>query len=177
MFRSIKARPGYRRLESLVERVNRLESEITRLSDSELRAKTLTFRKRYRDGESLDALLPEAFAAVREAAKRLLGQRHVDVQMIGGAVLHQGKIAEMATGEGKTLTAVLSAYLNALSGDKVHVVTVNDYTREEDFSEANLVLTCLGDPDGERCVVLANRCGAVVDGWFTVAALDKVLMA
>jgi len=131
-------------MESLVERVNRLESEITRLSDSELRAKTLTFRKRYRAGESLDALLPEAFAVVREAAKRTLGERHVDVQIIGGVALHQGKIAEMATGEGKTLTAVLSAYLNALSGDKVHVVTVNDYLAKRDRNWMGPIYEFLG---------------------------------
>jgi preprotein translocase subunit SecA len=140
----IKKRWDYRRMESLVERVNRLESEITRLSDSELRAKTLTFRKRYRAGESLDALLPEAFAVVREAAKRTLGERHVDVQIIGGVALHQGKIAEMATGEGKTLTAVLSAYLNALSGDKVHVVTVNDYLAKRDRNWMGPIYEFLG---------------------------------
>jgi preprotein translocase subunit SecA len=140
----IKKRWDYQRMESLVERVNRLESEITRLSDSELRAKTLTFRKRYRAGESLDALLPEAFAVVREAAKRTLGERHVDVQIIGGVALHQGKIAEMATGEGKTLTAVLSAYLNALSGDKVHVVTVNDYLAKRDRNWMGPIYEFLG---------------------------------
>jgi preprotein translocase subunit SecA len=140
----IKKRWDYRRLESLVERVNRLESEITRLSDSELRAKTVTFRKRYRTGESLDALLPEAFAVVREGSKRTLGQRHVDVQIVGGAVLHQGKIAEMATGEGKTLTAVLSAYLNALSGNKVHVVTLNDYLAKRDRNWMGPIYEFLG---------------------------------
>ena len=144
MIRLIKKRWDYRRLESLVERVNRLESEITRLSDSELRAKTVTFRKRYRTGESLDALLPEAFAVVREGSKRTLGQRHVDVQIVGGAVLHQGKIAEMATGEGKTLTAVLSAYLNALSGNKVHVVTLNDYLAKRDRNWMGPIYEFLG---------------------------------
>jgi preprotein translocase subunit SecA len=144
MLRALKARWDYRRLESLVERLNRIESEITRLSDSELRAKTAAFRKRYRTGETLDDLLPEAFAAVREASKRTLGQRHVDVQIIGGAVLHQGKIAEMATGEGKTLTAVLSAYLNALSGNKVHVVTVNDYLAKRDRNWMGPIYEFLG---------------------------------
>ena len=144
MIRSIKARWDYRRLESVVDRVNRLEPEITRLSDSELRAKTTAFRKRYRAGETLDALLPEAFAVVREAAKRTLGQRHVDVQIIGGVVLYQGKIAEMATGEGKTLTAVLSAYLNGLSGNKVHVVTLNDYLAKRDRNWMGPIYEFLG---------------------------------
>ena len=124
--------------------MNRLEPEITRLSDSELRAKTTTFRKRYRADEKLDALLPETFAVVREAAKRVLGQRHVDVQIVGGVVLHQGKIAEMATGEGKTLTAVLAAYLNALSGNKVHVVTANDYLAKRDRNWMGPIYEFLG---------------------------------
>jgi preprotein translocase subunit SecA len=144
MIRSIKKRWDYRRLESLAKRVNQLASEITPLSDGELRAKTAAFRKRYRAGETLDDLLPEAFAAVREASRRTLGQTHVDVQIIGGAVLHQGKIAEMATGEGKTLTAVLSAYLNALSGNKVHVVTVNDYLAKRDRNWMGPVYEFLG---------------------------------
>jgi preprotein translocase subunit SecA len=144
MIRSIKKRWDYRRLESLVERVNRLEPEITQLSDSELRAKTTTFRKRYRADEKLDPLLPETFAVVREAAKRVLGQRHVDVQIVGGVVLHQGKIAEMATGEGKTLTAVLAAYLNALSGNKVHVVTANDYLAKRDRNWMGPIYEFLG---------------------------------
>jgi preprotein translocase subunit SecA len=116
----------------LVEKVNKLEPEITRLSDAELKAKTSAFRKRYSSGETLDALLPEAFAVVREVSKRTIGQRHVDVQIAGGIVLHQGKIAEMVTGEGKTLTAVLAVYLNALSGCKIHVVTHNDYLAKRD---------------------------------------------
>jgi preprotein translocase subunit SecA len=128
----------------LVEKINQLEPEITRLSDSELRAKTTSFRKRYRAGETLDALLPEAFAVVREASKRTLGQRHMDVQIVGGAVLHQGGIAEMATGEGKTLTAVLAAYLNALSGNKVHVVTLNDYLAKRDRNWMGPIYEFLG---------------------------------
>ena len=116
----------------LVPKVNRLEESAQRLDDSGLRAKTDEFRGRINDGESLDDILPEAFAVVREAARRTLGQRHYDVQLIGGAVLHQGKIAEMKTGEGKTLVATLPAYLNALSGDGVHVVTVNDYLARRD---------------------------------------------
>ncbi len=116
----------------LVPRINRLEDSVRDLSDEALGAKTNEFRRRLDDGASLDDLLPEAFAVVREAARRTLGQRHYDVQLIGGAVLHQGKISEMKTGEGKTLVATLPAYLNAISGDGVHVVTVNDYLARRD---------------------------------------------
>ena len=116
----------------LVPQVNRLEDSISALTDEQLGAKTNEFRRRLDDGASLNALLPEAFAVVREAARRTLGQRHYDVQLIGGAVLHQGKIAEMKTGEGKTLVATLPAYLNALTGDGVHIVTVNDYLARRD---------------------------------------------
>ncbi|MCE2499714.1 MAG: preprotein translocase subunit SecA [Dehalococcoidia bacterium] len=116
----------------LVPQINRLESTIQNLSDDGLRAKTGEFRRRLDDGASLNDLLPEAFAVVREAARRTLGQRHYDVQIIGGAVLHQGKIAEMKTGEGKTLVATLPAYLNALTGGGVHIVTVNDYLARRD---------------------------------------------
>ena len=116
----------------LVPRINALEDSIRHLSDGDLTAKTGEFRRRLDDGASLDDLMPEAFAVVREAARRTLGQRHYDVQLIGGAVLHQGKIAEMKTGEGKTLVATLPAYLNALSGRGVHVVTVNDYLARRD---------------------------------------------
>jgi preprotein translocase subunit SecA len=121
-----------KRLRPIVERVNALEHEISALSDAELRAKKDAFRVRVDSGESLDDLLPEAFAVVREAGKRVLGMRHFDVQLIGGMVLHEGKIAEMRTGEGKTLVATLPAYLNALSGKGVHVVTVNDYLARRD---------------------------------------------
>ena len=117
-----------------VERINALEPQVSPLSNEALRSKTTEFRERYAKGETLDQLLPEAFAVVREASKRALGQRHFDVQLIGGMVLHDGKIAEMRTGEGKTLTATLAVYLNALAGKGVHVVTVNDYlvTRDAD---------------------------------------------
>ena len=121
-----------KRLSKIAESVNEFESEISALSDSELRSKTEEFKKRYHDGEELDDLLPEAFAVVREAAKRTLGQRHYDVQLMGGAALHLGNIAEMKTGEGKTLVSTLPAYLNALSGEGVHVVTTNDYLAERD---------------------------------------------
>ena len=116
----------------MVEKVNALEPQMERLTDAELTAKTAEFRQRLLEGPSLDDLLPEAFASVREAAKRTLGQRHFDVQLIGGAVLHNGQIAEMKTGEGKTLVATLTAYLNALSGKGVHVITVNDYLAKRD---------------------------------------------
>src|SRR3989338_495217 len=115
-----------------VQSINKLETGIAKLSDEELRRKTDSFRQRFVQGETLDALLPEAFAVVREASTRALGMRHYDVQLIGGMALHYGKIAEMRTGEGKTLMATLSVYLNALSGKGVHVVTVNDYLASRD---------------------------------------------
>jgi len=121
-----------KRLQPYVSRVNELEPEFEKLSDADLRAKTEEFKKRYQDSMPLDELLPEAFAAVREAAKRTLGQRHFDVQLIGGVALHQGKIAEMRTGEGKTLVATLPLYLNSLTGNGVHLVTVNDYLARRD---------------------------------------------
>ena len=117
---------------STVDEINSLEADLEGLSDQELAATTQEFRERLEEGEDLEDLLPEAFAVVREAAKRTLGQRHYDVQLIGGLVLHQGKIAEMKTGEGKTLVATLSVYLNALTGNGVHVVTVNDYLAKRD---------------------------------------------
>ena len=116
-----------RQLEAIARAVKAIEDEFVAMSDEELQAQTDEFRKRYEDGESLDDLMPEAFATVREASKRVLGQRHFDVQIMGGAALHLGNIAEMKTGEGKTLVATLPSYLNAISGDGVHVVTVNDY--------------------------------------------------
>ena len=119
-------------LAQIAESVNSFEAKISVLSDTELKAKTPEFKNRLQNGEDLDDLLPEAFAVVREAAKRTLGQRHYDVQLMGGAALHQGNIAEMKTGEGKTLVSTLPAYLNALTGHGVHVVTVNDYLAERD---------------------------------------------
>ena len=121
-----------KRIRPIVDKINGLEEEISKLSDSELKAKTEKFKNRYANGESLDDLLPEAFAVVREASKRVLGMRHFDVQLIGGVVLHQGRIAEMKTGEGKTLVATLPVYLNALTGEGVHVITVNDYLAKRD---------------------------------------------
>ena len=121
-----------KRIQPIVQKINGLESKIQPLSDDQLRAKTGEFKERLEQGETLDEILPEAFAVVREAGKRTLGERHYDVQLIGGIVLHEGKIAEMATGEGKTLVATLPAYLNALSGKGVHIVTVNDYLAKRD---------------------------------------------
>ncbi len=121
-----------RQYSAVVRQINALEAGIAALSDDDLRGKTAVFKARVANGETLDALLPEAFAVVREAGKRVLGMRHFDVQLIGGMVLHHGKIAEMRTGEGKTLVATLPAYLNALSGNGVHVVTVNDYLASRD---------------------------------------------
>ncbi|HCZ15834.1 MAG TPA: preprotein translocase subunit SecA, partial [Candidatus Accumulibacter sp.] len=116
----------------VVRKINALEAGISALSDEDLRGKTVEFKERVANGETLDELLPEAFAVVREAGQRSLGMRHFDVQLIGGMVLHDGKIAEMRTGEGKTLVATLPAYLNALAGKGVHIVTVNDYLANRD---------------------------------------------
>ncbi|HEY8493633.1 MAG TPA: preprotein translocase subunit SecA, partial [Myxococcota bacterium] len=116
-----------KRIVPLVERINQLERTVIGLSDAALAARTGDFRQRLANGESLDSLLPEAFATVREAARRTLGQRHYDVQLIGGAALHYGRIAEMKTGEGKTLVATLALALNALTGKGTHLVTTNDY--------------------------------------------------
>lgn len=127
-----------------VDKINALEPEISGLSDARLRAKTDEFRLRLTKGETLDDLLPEAFAVVREAAKRVMGLRHFDVQLMGGCILHRGKIAEMRTGEGKTLVATLPAYLNALEGKGVHVVTVNDYLARRDSEDMGRVYRFLG---------------------------------
>jgi preprotein translocase subunit SecA len=137
-----------KRMSRVVAQINGLETDFKALSDEALRAKTDEFRKRLTDGASLDDLLPEAFAAVREAAWRTLEMRHFDVQLIGGMVLHQGKIAEMRTGEGKTLVATLAAYLNALSGKGVHVVTVNDYLAQRDAGWMGKVFEFLGMTTG-----------------------------
>jgi preprotein translocase subunit SecA len=131
-------------LRKIVSRINDLEPSVEPLSDAELQAKTVEFRERVAKGESLDDLLPEAFAVCREAAKRVLGERHYDVQLLGAIVLHQGKIAEMKTGEGKTLTSTAAVYLNALSGKGVHVVTVNDYLASRDVEWMGQVYRFLG---------------------------------
>src|SRR3712207_3831633 len=133
-----------RRLHKIADAVESLADDYVDLTDAELRGKTDEFKERYADGESLDELLPEAFAVVREAATRTLGQRHFRVQIMGGAALHLGNIAEMRTGEGKTLTGVLPAYLNALTGDGVHVITVNDYLAKRDAEWMGRVHRFLG---------------------------------
>lgn len=137
-----------KRMSRVVAQINEIEPEFKALSDEALRAKSDEFRKRLAGGESLDDLLPEAFAAVREAAWRTLGMRHFDVQLIGGMVLHQGQIAEMRTGEGKTLVATLPAYLNALTGNGVHIVTVNDYLAQRDAGWMGKVFEFLGMTTG-----------------------------
>ena len=136
------------RLRKVADKINALEPAVQALSDVELRDKTDEFRARLKDGADLDSLLPEAFAVVREAGRRVLGMRHFDVQLIGGMVLHQGKIAEMKTGEGKTLVATLAAYLNALPGKGVHVVTVNDYLARRDAAWMGQLYEFLGMTTG-----------------------------
>ena len=136
--RSLK---GYQRR---VPAINALEDGMKALSDEALAAKTVEFRARLADGATLDDLLPEAFATVREAGRRVLGQRHFDVQLVGGMVLHDGKISEMKTGEGKTLVATLPVYLNALAGKGVHVVTVNDYLARRDAEWMGQIYNFLG---------------------------------
>ncbi|MBR2787053.1 MAG: preprotein translocase subunit SecA [Clostridia bacterium] len=133
-----------KRVMPLIEKINSLEGGISKLSDEKLRNKTDEFKKRLAKGETLDDLLPEAFAVVREASKRVLGMRHFDVQLIGGIILHQGRIAEMRTGEGKTLVATLPAYLNALTGEGVHIITVNDYLAKRDSEWMGKVYRFLG---------------------------------
>ena len=133
-----------KRVMPLVNKINGLENEISKLSDDELRAKTPYFKDLLKEGKTLDDILPEVFAVVREASKRVLGLRHYDVQLIGGIILHQGRIAEMKTGEGKTLVASLPAYLNALSGEGVHVITVNDYLAKRDSEWMGKLYNFLG---------------------------------
>ena len=151
-----------RQLKRIADQVNSIEEDFVALSDAELRAMTDEFRQRYADGESLDELLPEAFATVREAARRTLGQRHFDVQLMGGAALHLGNIAEMRTGEGKTLTSVLPAYLNALTGKGVHVVTVNDYLAKRDAEWMGRVHHFLGLEVG--VILSADAAGGAPQG-------------
>src|SRR5262245_4553327 len=132
------------RIHPLVGVISDLEPELQALSDEELQGKTLTFKQRLSQGETLDEMLPEAFAVVREASRRVLGLRHFDAQMIGGIFLHEGKISEMKTGEGKTLVATLPVYLNALEGKGVHVVTVNDYLARRDSEWMGKIYRFLG---------------------------------
>jgi preprotein translocase subunit SecA len=157
---------------ALPPRINALEPALSALSDTELRAKTAVFKERLNRGEkpeSLDDILPEAFAVVREAAKRTLGQRHFDVQLIGGAILHQTGIAEMRTGEGKTLVATLPAYLNALTGKGVHVVTVNDYLSRRDAAWMGQIYHFLGI----SCAVIGHDTSFIYDPSHTTPAEDK----
>src|SRR6202161_32936 len=142
-----------KRLKRVAEYVNSLSEDIEKLTDAELQAKTAEFKKRHADGESLDDLLPEAFAVAREAAWRVLDQRPFDVQVMGAAALHLGNIAEMRTGEGKTLTGVLPAYLNALTGKGVHIVTPNDYLAKRDAEWMGRIHRFLGLEVG---VILAD---------------------
>ena len=145
-----------KKMQAAVEKINGLEASVSTLTDEQLQAKTSEFRQRLDNGESLDNLLPEAFATVREASKRVLNMRHFDVQMIGGMVLHEGKIAEMRTGEGKTLVATLAAYLNALPGHGVHVVTVNDYLAKRDAEWMGRLYGFLGLTTG---IVVSGQSG------------------
>lgn len=133
-----------RRMRGIVEKINALEPQMKQLSDGSLYGKTSDFKDRIANGESLDSILPEAFATVREASRRVLGMRHFDVQMIGGICLHEGKIAEMRTGEGKTLVATLAVYLNALTGKGVHMITVNDYLAKRDSEWMGRLYRSLG---------------------------------
>ncbi|MFI7134536.1 preprotein translocase subunit SecA [Nonomuraea sp. NPDC050153] len=144
-----------RKLKRIADQVNSIEDDFTSLSDAELRALTDEFKQRHADGESLDDLLPEAFATVREAARRVLGQRPYDVQIMGGANLHMGNISEMKTGEGKTLTCTLPAYLNAISGKGVHVITVNDYLAKRDADNMGRIHRFLGLQVG--CIVAGQQ--------------------
>ena len=152
IFRAGEGR-ALKQLEKLATEVNSYEATFVAMSDDELRAMTGKFKERLSQGEDLDDLLTEAFAVVREASKRTLGQRHYDVQIMGGAALHRGNIAEMRTGEGKTLVATLPSYLNALTGDGVHIVTTNDYLAERDSEWMGRIHRFLGLKVG---VILAS---------------------
>ena len=136
------------RLKKITENINSLENEVKKLKDSEFPKKTEELKNKLKNGTDLNQLLPEAYALVREASKRTRGERHFDVQIIGGIALHEGKIAEMKTGEGKTLTIVLAAYLNALSEKGVHIVTVNDYLAKRDSIEMGKIYNFLGVSSG-----------------------------
>jgi preprotein translocase subunit SecA len=132
------------RLKLIVDKINDWEPKIKQKSDESFPAKTAEFKLKVQNGMKLNDLIPEAFAYVREAARRTLGERHFDVQLMGGIILHEGKIAEMKTGEGKTLVSTLSAYLNALTGDGVHIVTVNDYLAKRDSEWMGKIYNFLG---------------------------------
>ena len=133
-----------KKMRKVVDHINSIEKDYINLTDQQLKNKTAEFKRRLKKGETLDDLLPEAFAVVREASKRVLGMRHFDVQLIGGMTLHKGNIAEMRTGEGKTLVATLPVYLNALEGKGVHVITVNDYLATRDSEQMGRLYDFLG---------------------------------
>ena len=137
-------------IQPVIDRINSFDAKIKILTDDQLKAKTPEFQERLNKGETLDDILPEAFAVCREASSRVLGMRHYDVQLIGGYTLHSGRISEMRTGEGKTLVATLPVYLNALSGKGVHVVTVNDYLAKRDAEWMGRLYTWLGLSIGDR---------------------------
>jgi preprotein translocase subunit SecA len=136
------------KLQNILNEVNKFEENVSKLNDSEFPQKTQNLKNRIEKEENIENILPEAFALVREASKRTRGERHFDVQIMGGIVLHKGRIAEMKTGEGKTLTIVLAAYLNALYGEGVHVVTVNDYLAKRDCSDMGIIYNFLGLSSG-----------------------------
>jgi len=162
-----------RKMRKIVDQINQLEPELQALSSDQLQDKTSEFKQRINLGESLDDILPEAFATVRETARRVLGMRHFDVQMIGGIVLHQGKITEMRTGEGKTLVATLAAYLNALSGGSVHVITVNDYLAKRDAEWMAPLYQALGMSIG----IIQSFQGAEVPSSFIINHADETNQA
>ena len=132
------------RLKHFIQKINDLESQFQNISNENFPAKTAEFQSKIKEGIKIDDLIPEAFASVREASKRVLGERHYDVQLLGGIILHQGKIAEMKTGEGKTLVSTLPVYLNALTGNGVHLVTVNDYLAKRDSAWMGKIYNSLG---------------------------------
>ena len=140
-----------KKLQLIADKIEALDDSMQSLSDEQLQAKTIEFKDRISKGESLDSLLPEAFAVCREASSRVLGKKHFRVQLLGGMVLHQGRIAEMKTGEGKTLVATLPAYLNALTGKGVHVITVNDYLAKTQMEEMGVLYNFLGLTTG--CII------------------------
>lgn len=140
-----------KKLQSIADKIEALDESMQKLTDEELQAKTIEFKERIQKGESLDSILPEAFAVCREASSRVLGMKHFRVQLLGGMVLHQGRIAEMKTGEGKTLVATLPAYLNGLTGNGVHVITVNDYLAKTQMEEMGVLYNFLGLTTG--CII------------------------
>lgn len=140
-----------KKLQSIADKIEALDEPMQKLTDEELQGKTIEFKERIQKGESLDSILPEAFAVCREASSRVLGMKHFRVQLLGGMVLHQGRIAEMKTGEGKTLVATLPAYLNGLTGNGVHVITVNDYLAKTQMEEMGVLYNFLGLSTG--CII------------------------